>query len=619
MSSHPCLSALSDSALLVQAGPSVFDRGQTYASSGAIRNPTIPPLEPDEAIALEAVVQGTKPYHTRVWVDVHDGLLSGDCDCPHADDGYFCKHQVAMALTLRGIMGGEAPKPDPAATKKVAAAAKRAETQAKNREALRQFLHQQSAEALAERLWLWAEDDRHRMAELKSWYTQSNSGHDPKALKSAISDILRSTKGFLDRRDSDLYAHQARQLIPMLAPWLQQDPAQLRELCEHALLRMFKVAEHSDDSNGEIGDVMIDLHDLLLDALRASPPPAAWLDRWFALQAADPWGLWSEEEVLAVAGPAVQTRYAERAAADWHQWLQTHPPQPEVPVPAKGRKPALSAWSASLDRIDWERRKLRRRYLDSLKQQGDVQGAIDVMRAHLAGAMEHIELVQFCEAHERYREAMQYVQAARQRYPEDGRVADALLRCYERDGWDDEALALRRQQFEACPDLAHFQALLKAARQAGQDEGRYKASLFDWARQQEQALAPGFTFVDRLFNPPGRASAQPDVSLRVSWLLADQQPEAALALACTPKHHCAPRLLLELARQLPPERNADAIPLLLRVFNGAIQNDKSPYHEPLALVRETLSRMTSVQRADWLLELRRVHKAKRNFLAGLPG
>ncbi len=524
-----------------------------------------------------------------------------------------------MALTLRGIMGGDAPEPDPAAAKKVAAAAKRAETQAKNREALRDFLRQQSAEALAERLWQWAEDDRHRMAELKSWHTQTTSAQNPKALKSAISDVLRSNKGFLDRRDSDLYAHQARQVIPMLAPWLEQDPAQLRELCEHALLRIFKVAEHSDDSNGEIGDVMIDLHDLLLDALRASQPPASWLDRWFALQAADPWGLWSEAEVLAVAGSAVQARYAERAATDWHQWLQAHPPQPEEPAPAKGRKPALSAWSASLDQIDWERRKLRRRYLDSLKQQGDVQAVINVMRGHLADAAEHIELVEFCEAHERYREAMQYVQAARQRHPENGRVRDALLRCYERDGWDDEALTLRRQQFEANPDVTHFQALLKAAKQAGHDMDNYKASLFEWAQQQELARAPMFTYVDRLFHFPGRPTAQPDVSLRVSWLLADQRLEEALALACTPKHHCAPRLLLELARLLPPERHAEAIPLLLRVFNNSIQNAKSPYHEPLALVRETLSRMTAMQGADWLLKLRTVHKAKRNFLAGLPG
>jgi hypothetical protein len=76
--------------------------------------------------------------------------------------------------------------------------------------------------------------------------------------------------------------------------------------------------------------------------------------------------------------------------------------------------------------------------------------------------------------------------------------------------------------------------------------------------------------------------------------------------------------LLELASLLPSERNADAVLLLLCVFNGAIQHAKSPYHEPLALVRKVLSRMTAAQAADWLQELRTVHKAKRHFLAGLP-
>lgn len=613
MTSHPWFAALTDVALSAHAGPSVFARGQTYARSGAVRAPEIPPLEPNEAIALEAVVQGTQPYETRVWIDVNDGTLSGDCDCPHAHDGFFCKHQVALALTLRGIMGSDAPEPDLAAEKKVAAAAKRAETQTKIREALRQFLHRQSADVLAERLWQWAEDDRHLMAELKSWHTQATAGHDAKSLKSAITDLLRSPKGFLDWRDSNAYAHRARQLMPMLAPWLQQDPAQLRELCEHALLRIFKVAEHSDDSNGEIGDVMIELHDLLLDALRASPPPASWLDRWFAMNAADPWGLWSEEEVLAVAGPAVQARYAERAAADWHQWLQAHPQLDDATT--NGRKPT---WSASLERIDWERRKLRRRYLDSLKQKDDSQAVIDVMRSHLADTSEHVELIAYCEGQRRYREAMQFAQAARQRYPQDRRVEDALLRCYERDGWDDEALAIRRRQFEACPDVTHFQTLLKAAQQAGQDAENYKVALFDWAQQREQARNPLFTHLDHRYHLPGRAASQPDVSYRVSWLLAERRREEALVLAGTPNQHCAPRLLLELARSLPQERNADALPLLLRVFYGAMQTAKSPYHEPLALVREVLSRMTSIQGANWLLELRMQHKAKRNFVAGLP-
>ena len=48
---HPWLAALSDAALLSLAGPTVFARGRTYARNGAIREPDIPALEPDEKIA----------------------------------------------------------------------------------------------------------------------------------------------------------------------------------------------------------------------------------------------------------------------------------------------------------------------------------------------------------------------------------------------------------------------------------------------------------------------------------------------------------------------------------------------------------------------------------------
>ena len=72
------------------------------------------------------------------------------------------------------------------------------------------------------------------------------------------------------------------------------------------LRKIYKIAEHADDSNGEIGGLMRDVQDQLLGALKSSPPPAKWLDDWFALMAEDPWGMWNEQAVVEVAGPALQ-------------------------------------------------------------------------------------------------------------------------------------------------------------------------------------------------------------------------------------------------------------------------------------------------------------------------
>lgn len=419
MTSPQLLSALSDTALKSLAGTAVFGRGQTYARGGAVQDPELSGRQADEQVALSAVVQGTQPYQTRVWVD-DKHHLDGECDCPHADDGYFCKHQVALALTLRGLLGGDVSASDPEAAKKVAAAAKRAQTQAQNREDLRAFVREQSAEVLAERLWQWASEDRHRMAELKAWAAQARAGSDPKAVTQAITELLRTHRQYLEWRDLRSYLQRAGKVLDLLRPWLEQDPAQLQALCEHALRCLYKVAARADDGDGDLSGVAEEIYALLLEALRASPPSANWADRWLSLVQADPWGLFDETEALEAAGPAVQARYTERAAQAWRDWLAAHPPAPEGGSKAGKKSTSRLAQTYHYVPPDPERWSIRRRYLDCLAMQGDVQGAIDVMLIHQAHAQDHVELIHFCETHGRYREAMQYAQAAHKRYPKIG-------------------------------------------------------------------------------------------------------------------------------------------------------------------------------------------------------
>lgn len=599
------LSALSDRALMELSGPAVFARGQTYASSGAIKKLHTPPLEPGEQAVLCAVVQGTQSYQARVWIDADDEL-DGECDCPHAQDGNFCKHLVALCLAWRGELGGEVPAVDPQAAKKVAAAAKRARTQASNRDTLRQFVQGQSAAALAERLWTWAESDRDLMADLKAWAVQQNAAGDPKALRSAITELLRNRRDYLGWRESGAYVHQAAKVLPLLRESLQRDPAQTRELCEHALRCVYKVAEHADDSSGEVGGLMEDLMEVLADALRAAPPPGAWLERWFALMQADPWGLWKEATILAAAGAAVQARYGEKARTDWQDWQQRHPPT------AQAVKPGMLGRSAD---DDYERSRLRRRYLDSLRQQDDPRAVLDAMVASAQAAYEFVELVEWCESQNWMREAMQWAQVGAKSYPDDWRCEEALLRCYERDGWDDEALAIWRRRLEKSPETKTYQALLKAAKRAGRDRAAYRAELFAWAEQRELDALES----DRK-RPASHRVAEPArlVSVRVGWLLAERHLEQALALVQQPGTRCEARLLETVALQLPPVQHAAAAALLQRVFDAAMAGASSPYTEPLALVHKILARMEPAQQAAWLAKLRAQYKPKRNFIAGLP-
>ena len=587
------LPLLSDAALRQLSGPAVFARGQTYAASGAIETLEDAEPAPGEQVALAAVVQGTQPYQVRVWID-EENDLDGECDCPHAQDGNFCKHLVALCLAWRGDLGGEAPAPDAQAARKVAAVAKRARTQASNRDALHAFVRAQPAQALAERLWAWAGYDRALMADLKAWQAEHSAGNDTKALRGAIGDLLRQRSGYLDWHEMPTYMRRAGRVLPLLQPWLQRDPAELRALCEHALRCLYKVAEHADDSNGELGGLMQDLIALLTQALHAAPPPAAWVERWFTLMAEDPWGLWDEKAILAAAGPAVLARYTERVREEWDRWQRSHP--------ATGH-------------FDYQRSQLRGRYLASIAAQGDPRALRDAMAASAADPGEFHDLVALCEGQGWYREAFQWAQAAAKRHPQDWRSEDDLLRCYERDGWDEEALAIwrRRLAANASPDV--YQSALKAAERAGRDRTAYRAELFAWAEQREAEALQA-----RRKNPYGQQAdpMERDVSLRTAWLLADRDLEAALALVQQSGVRCAAATLETLARKLPRRHHADAAQLLQRVFAQAMERATSPYAKPLELVREILERLPSAQQAAWLAELRTRYKPKRNFIAGLP-
>jgi uncharacterized Zn finger protein len=72
------------------AGTTAFWRGEQYFSVGAVGR-----LRAAKQ-SISAKVEGTKTYAVQLWDD--DGALGYECTCPHAVEGYFCKHCVALGL-----------------------------------------------------------------------------------------------------------------------------------------------------------------------------------------------------------------------------------------------------------------------------------------------------------------------------------------------------------------------------------------------------------------------------------------------------------------------------------------------------------------------------------------
>ncbi len=94
--------------LVALAGSRSFQRGGGYLDAVA---------SVDEVPGgVVATVYGTEAYEVRLVDD--GGRLDGSCDCPFGVEGNFCKHCVAVGLTLLAEgeeaegegEGGEAPE-----------------------------------------------------------------------------------------------------------------------------------------------------------------------------------------------------------------------------------------------------------------------------------------------------------------------------------------------------------------------------------------------------------------------------------------------------------------------------------------------------------------------------
>ena len=82
------------------ADTGTLSRGTAYFHDGAVGL-----LDADE-YEVRASVQGTQRYRVRLAAG-SDGELEYDCDCPVGDDGVFCKHAVAVALSWLENAGEE--------------------------------------------------------------------------------------------------------------------------------------------------------------------------------------------------------------------------------------------------------------------------------------------------------------------------------------------------------------------------------------------------------------------------------------------------------------------------------------------------------------------------------
>lgn len=609
--------ALSDDALRHASNKAIFQRGRTYASAGTV---AVSSEESGDTPAIYATVTGSEPYATEVWI--HEGEVSGTCDCANDQDGWFCKHQVALALVWRDRLTGQTPAIDEVARKTVQASAQRAQTVRDREQALKDFLHTQPASALAERLLDLAERDHEVARELQQWRKLSESPQTPADLKALVSDILSPGRDFLSWRETHGYVHRAQAVLPLLAQTRSRDPAVAAALCLHAMRRGWAVLLQADDSDGDIGDLVRSIGEQWVQALQQmGPQPAGFGDTYLQLLLDDPFGCFDTAAAEAAMGAAALARFRKALASRWREAKDAVRAQRAAlealvaKAAAKGRRPPYQPPDREADMRLWT---LERMHLRQLEADGDIDGALAVMREDLQRTGDYHRVTEFLERHGRLREAFINAEQACKAKPDDERLQEDLLRCYDRDGWVEEAYLLRRRRFDTSPSVERYHEVLKAGAAAARSPQalRHELQALLIVREEQALARPASRFVMH-GRHAGAATGQHDVSLRAEVLCSEQRWDEALALVQS-ETYCRDAVLVHLARGLGAHQRAQRVALLMRVFVNQMVYAKTPYQGELARVDEIAHLMEPTQRAQWLQQLRQEYKAKRNFVRDLP-
>lgn len=575
----PSLSrALTRDALASLAGDLSFTRGEEYAASGRVRRV----LEDAGTGAVTAVVRGTSDYQVRLWAEGR--TLDGECTCPYAADGMFCKHCVAAGLAW---LDGRA---------------ERIQAGPRSRD-LARLLRGLDREQLARILTEEADEHPDMVERLAARAArESATGKDVVRLHRRLIDRALATGNGVPYAGAATYFDGVNEQIRALVKLLEAGRApETLELAEHFIDGLERRLGDVDDSDGQGGEALGWLAELHLRATEAvRPDPAALARRLLERQ------LRSEHEtfsgaleryarVLGEAGIAEYERLAEE------RWDRVPPrgPDPERRKPEPGR--------AGAD--DGERWRLTEVMKDIARRYRDVERLVAVMERDLSDEWHYLEIAKAYRDAGRDADALGWAERGAAAFPTETLwpLRQFLIEEYARRGRDRDAVAIAWAQFAERPGLNVYQELVGHAPAAERAGWREKALVL---LRERVAVAKR---AGRRWSWEDPA----DHSLIVSILL--WESDALGALREAEEGGCSADLWLALAERLEAERPEAA----LRIYQARIdplvgtgrQDGYERAAELLGKVRVLFRRVgRGAEFAAYVEEVRTRQRRKRNFI-----
>jgi len=573
-------------ALRKAAGSVYFARGEGYCESGVVRNLT----ENDGMIM--ATVKGTRTYRTTLWAI--GTSVNGSCTCPLGRDEEFCKHLVATGLTYI-----EQQKSSPKKAKR-----KKRITQ----KDIETFLSKHDIPYLVRIIMEQADHDGDFYSMLKLRTAMSTDTLNTSEMKHVLQRAMIIDE-FVRWNDTYEYSEGVGRVLNELETLL--DPvhaASVIELAEYAMDLWEENIGMIDDSDGCMGDIRDNLHDLHLKACRiAKPDPVPLAERLVLRALSSEWEMFydSYRTHNRVFGQAGRQRFREIVIREWEK-LPTVKPGEEDP----------NRYGHSL--------RLEQMMLAFAEEDKDLDAAIRVISRDLSVPYTYLRIAERCRKARKHKLAIEWAEKGLAAFPDsrDDRLNSFLAEEYSRAKRPDDAMAVIWANFIGRPSLDSYFDLAKYARKLKcWDKWRKKAfdlirgTIKDRQAEYERKSADHYTnrhgFLRRLAPKP------PNHSLLVGILLWEKRRDDAWEEA--QKGGCSNDLWLDLARQREEKHPEDAITIYRRQVEPLIdQTNNKAYKHAVAYLGQIHKLMKKIGKGqefkDDLQRLKTEYKRKRNFI-----
>ena len=563
---------LNRKALRDLAGGRSYSAGEGYASAGMVSSLTVGER------TITAQVQGTERYRVKLSL-INGEPLAGDCSCPYADEGNFCKHCVAVGLVYLDSDPNTLP-PGGAW------------------DGIRHYLKSLPPTELISLLMAQVEKDGDLQEELLLKVAQSApNGPNIAALQKAI-DRAIAVPDYLDYDEMSGYADGVERVVRSLADLLKRGFAkETRNLVEYAIGELRGAMNEVDDSNGEVGGVWQNLHSLHFEATLQAPVPPNELAEWlFQRELTSDWDIdvdW--QDYLPALGKVGEAAFRQKAETMW------------ATVPERKASDTRS-YSSDFYRIT--------RLMESLaRTDNNAQRLIEIKKRDLSSPYFYLRIAELYLEMGKQDVALDWAEKGKAGFPNDpdSRVLDFLITQYTIRNRFAEAYQILWESFVRVPGLTHYQALHDYAT-ARKEWNVWRGRAWETLRASlnERQSQPKSSFAWSL--------SSNDHSELVTILLWEKRSDEAWEEAKA--GGCSHALWLQLAKARETSHPEDAVTIYSDAFTRSMKNlSGSDYSEPVAFLRKVRDILTATGQTDRLRTLMAVqrveHKRKRNFLKEL--